>query len=267
MPVRPRLETTRRERVVNYGNDCKTQADGVASLFHMSQEDGRPFLVTVECSLLTIPPAVALTGDFRPYIHMAWGHGGADVEADFEVTYRQRITVAASTVDVKAGVRSLPLAQSNGTFLQPTVPPTVLAEFRAFVSEGPDANPLFPTFWLTSLGANKGNFVGPSGIGMVLGQQCRMATVRAFANAVEGGAQTVYLQLFDQPTVPANGDIPVDVFPMNVPPFTEPHGPLPVPLGQTRAFTKGCAWAISTSPYLLTLDANSTAFITAEFLT
>lgn len=268
MPVQERFSNLRREHQVNYGNTCHCVGGTSEPLFHMSQKEGRPFVVTVEALNLIIPDNVAATGDFRPYIHMAWGHGGADVEVDIEATYRQRIAVAASTVDVRAFVKSMPLAQGNGSFLQPPVPNTVQCDFRAMVSEGPDALPLFPTYWLTSMGTNKGNFVGPQGVGIVPGPSSRLASIRAFTVLAGESTGTDYLLLFDQDTVPVNGNVPIDAFPLNVnvAPAALPVGPMPAAMGQTRSFAKGLAWGISTTPYALTLDPNVTAFVSVELM-
>jgi hypothetical protein len=265
MPVRPRLAGTRREHQVNYGNAAKVAGSARSSLFYMSQEQGSDLLLTIECVSISIPSAAIGTGDFRPYAHVAWGHGGTDVEADFEVTYRQRIPVAASTVKVDVFLKALPLAQSDGTELNAAVPSGATAAFRGFVSEGADAEPLYPTMWVTQMGAGAGNLVGPKGVGLLVGQQARLATLRAFTTDSAGGGAR-YLQLFDQAAAPANGAIPVDCFPLNAPPTTAPAEVPPWAFGQTRAFVQGLAWAVSTTPFVLTLDPNAQAFVTAELL-
>ena len=265
MPVRPRLATTRREHQVNYGNSAHIQGSARASLFTMSQEQGSDLLVTIECASLALPASALGTGDFRPYAHVAWGHGAIDVEADFEVTYRQRIPVAASTVKVDVFLKALPLAQSDGTVRFAPVPSDASADFRGFVSEGIDAEPLFPTMWLTQMGLSGGNLVGPRGLGLLVGQQVRLVALRAFADLAAAGASR-FLLVFDQAAAPADGDIPVDGAPFEPGVAGTSARAAALALPQTRAFVHGLAWAVSTTPLVLTLDPAAQALVTAELL-
>ncbi len=265
MPVRPRLATTRREHQVNYGNSAHVQGGGRASLFTMSQEQGSDLLVTIECGALVLPGAAIGTGDFRPYAHVAWGHGGTDVEADFEVTYRQRIPIAASTVKVDVFLKALPLAQSDGTTRLAPVPSEASADFRGFVSEGIDAEPLFPTMWLTQMGAAAGNLVGPRGVGLIVGQQGRLVNLRAFGELAAAGASR-FLLLFDQATSPTNGDVPVDGAPFEPSVAGGAARAAALALPQTRAFAQGLAWAVSTTPLVLTADPAAQVLVTVELL-
>ncbi len=263
MPVRPRLAGTRREHQVNYGNSANVEGGRRAPLFTMSQEQGSDLLVTIECATLALPATAIGTGDFRPYAHLAWGHGGTDVEADFEVTYRQRIPICASGVNVEVFLKSLPLAQADGTQTIAPVPASARASFRGFVSEGTDAEPLFPTMWIAQMGLSAGNLVGPKGVGVLVGQQVRLASLRAFAvDATAAGPR--YLQLFDRAAAPADGAVPVDVFPL--PAGAAAEAVPPQVFGQTRAFVQGLAWAVSSTPFVLTLDASAEAFVAAELM-
>ena len=263
MPVRPRLGGTRREHQVNYGNSANVEGGRRAPLFTMSQEQGSDLLVTIECASLSVPAAAIGTGDFRPYAHIAWGHGGTDVEADFEVTYRQRIPLCASGVNVEVFLKSLPLAQANGTQVTAPVPAAARASFRGFVSEGTDAEPLFPTMWIVQMGVSAGNLVGPKGRGVLVAQQARLASLRAFAIDT-AGAGPRYLQLFDGSAAPADGALPVDVFPL--PADSAAAAVPPHAFGQTRAFTQGLAWAVSSTPFVLTRDVSAQAFVAAELM-
>ncbi len=265
MPVRARLPTTRRQHAVNWGNSISVKDAQVSTLLYVSEEDGGERMLTIQCTALAIPPIAIGTGDFRPYAHIAWGHGGADVETDIEVTYRQRISIPASKVSAQVFIKSMPLAESDGTFLQPVVPAGSSASFRGFVSEGVDGNPLYPTLWLTQMGVNAGTLVGPKGVGMIVGQQARLVSFRGWAVESAGGGGLRFFHLFDQAKAPANGDIPVDGFPIAVPASNAGPGETPpLPFVFTRAFTHGLAWAVSSTPFVLTLDATAQAFVTAE---
>jgi hypothetical protein len=259
------IPTIRKQRQVNFGNTVTLKSDGAESLLSMSQTDSSELLLVLEALSFFIPPAALGSGDWRPYARVEWGHGAIDVSAEFEITgLRQRIPLAGSAVSVKCFIKALPLAQSNGTVLFAQTPALATATIRGFVADGTDAEPLFPTQWLTQMGLSAGLLIGPQGVGLRTGQQARLVNLRAFAFA-GGGPTLVFLQLFDQPTVPVNGNIPVDVFPLLAPPSADPSQVPPLAFGQSRPFAQGLGWALSSTPYVLTLSA-ATAFVSAEVI-
>lgn len=267
--VDERIPGTRRQRQVNFGNTQSVVGDQRQPLVDVSQEDSSDLLLTVKCEALSIPAASIGTGDWRPYVKVAWGHGGIDVEAEFEVTFRQRIPLSASKVDVSCFLKSVPLPQSDGTVLFIPVPPTATAAFRGFLSEGTDAEPYYPTRWAEQMDLNAGTLVGAPGIGLYTGSQARLVTFRGWAlTEVQGqtGPFARYLHLFDQNTVPVSGDIPVDGWPITCPPTAEPSQVPPDAFKCTRSFTQGLSWAISTTPFVLSLDTHASAFIVAELM-
>jgi hypothetical protein len=177
-------------------------------------------------------------------VHITWGHGGTTAETnegsneqtnlDVDVTYRQRFPVAASTLDVECFVAAF-LKPNGGSPVK--VPDGAVAKFRGFVSEGVDGLRLFPTRWVTQLNASTGVFARG---------QARLASVRAFNPATAGNA--VFFLLFDQDTAPTGGEVPFDGAPL---PLTNPAtgGLVPIPMGETRGFTRGVAWGVSSAPF------------------
>jgi hypothetical protein len=257
--MRSILARVQRERVTNYGDSTTVTDQGVSTLFSMHKNDGGQLLVTVQCEKLVIPAASIGTADFRPMVHLEWGHGASSVGADFDCTFRQRIPLSCSCVDASCFIGAFPKAGGAGPV---KVPIGSSAQFRAFVSEGVDAEPLVPTQWETQFNESAGV--------LRVGQQ-RLMTLRAFA-ADSAVTKVPYLLLFDQVTVPAAGDVPVDGMPLEV------AGPVTAALGvsvgrnlmaqgQSRAYVNGVAWAISQTPYVMTVDVDGlTAFVSAEFL-
>jgi hypothetical protein len=251
MPVRPIIPTTRRERVANYGDAQRVTGPNLATLFHWSAEQSWQIVLYVQCEEFVIPAPAIGTADFRPFVRISWGHGASSNETDVEVTYRQRIPLVCSTLHVQCFIASLPLAQSNGTTVEAPVPVGAAARFRGFMGEGVDGVPLFPTQWVTQMG---------TGAGQIRAGQTRLSSFRAFLPVATASPR--YLLLLDQNAPPANGQIPVDGFPLVVPP--NQSSPPGLPLGQTRGFVQGLAWAVSSTPFVVTLDPAAQAFVCAE---
>jgi hypothetical protein len=277
MPVHEKIPRTRRQATVNLGN--RAQALGPQStpaLVDYDEEQATDLILTVWIEQLIIPPEVASEGDIRPYVRVEWGHGATAIEQEFEVTRRQRIPVPGSTVRCVGFLKSMPLAQPDGTELAiDPVPLTCSATFNAFVSEHTDALPLVPTYWLQQMGVGQGNLIGPLGLvpaAVQIGQQARLVTLHGFVtlNSDVTTVALVYLMLFDEPTVPAAGDLPVDVIPLIATGPTVDDEPTiqEVPPDRYRftlAFTKGVAWGVSSTPFAFTPVAIAEAFIKAEF--
>ena len=258
MPVREVIPRHKRERTSNYGDTESVKGPNPSTLFSWSSEQADDVLITVETVEFaqgTFPGSGAPTVDVRPYINVKWGHGGTDNEQDFEVTYRQRIPLVASKVDVECFLKALPLPGATDPTLGGVVPADAFAKFRGWVGEGIDGLPLTPTRWIEQYGAAANGGV------LVVGQ-ARLANLRAFRTA---GGTTDYLLLFDKASPAVNNDIPVDA--MALPLVTANSNPLKMDLGNTRAFRFGAVWAVSTTPYVLTLDAAAAAFVSAEFVT
>src|SRR5215472_12965597 len=150
--MREVITHTRRQRVTNYGDAQAVQGAGRATLFTMHKEHADPLLLTVVCEELVIPPAAIGTGDFRPMVHIDWGHGASSVQTDVEVTFRQRFPVVASTMDVQGFIGAFALPGQP----PPSVPPDATARFRAFVGEGLDGLRPFATRHVTQLGTSAG---------------------------------------------------------------------------------------------------------------
>jgi hypothetical protein len=274
---------TRRERATNFGDVQDVENNGKAALFtahkgnrrfsgrmgnvpvelSQTEAEGTALLLVVEPNEFTVPAGAFNTIDLRPFVHVEWGHGGASVGADFEVTYRQRIPLVGSSVEVSVFIKALP---------KPGVPPPVplivpegsFLKVRAFLSEGIDGERLVPTTWTTQFGASTG---------VLTDEPARLATLRAWAPAPAAPLTVVpYFLLFDQTTAPVPGDLPIDGQPLDV------AGPVgaalgtstPSPLiaqGETRAYVRGVAWGISSTPFVFTPDPDALeAFISAEFM-
>jgi hypothetical protein len=248
--VRPILPHTRRLRVANYGTTQDVVGSQVAPLFQWSAEQSDSVAVYVQVPEFDIPEAAIGTADFRPYVRLDWGHGGAFATTEFEVTRRQRIALVGSTVDLKCFIKALPLATADG-YVKAAVPVDARATFRAFMGEGLDGLSLYPTQWITQF---------PGNAGLIVDHDARLSELRGFVTG--GGATLVYLLLFDQDTVPTGGETPVEALPLIVPPGAS--GMPALELGQTRAFVHGLAWAVSSTPFVLTLVTGANAFVCAE---
>jgi hypothetical protein len=228
----------RRERVTNYG-DAQTVAGGGErkTIFSHRKEHATPLLLTVVCEEFSIPAAAVGTGDFRPMVHVDWGHGASSTETDVDVTYRQRFPVVASELECEAFIGSFPFP---GKATAPPVPSDAKARFRAFVGEGLDGLRLFATRFLTQINQSTG---------VLATGQARLASVRVF-NPATAGAATFFL-LFDKASAPVAGDVPFDGAPV---PLTNPvfGGLTPIPMLETRAFVNGIAWGMSSTPFVFT---------------
>jgi hypothetical protein len=248
--MRPLLPHTRRERVANYGTTQRALGGAFVPLFMFSAEQSDSLTVYVDTPAFSIPSGAIGTADFRPYVRVDWGHGGAFASAEYEVTKRQRISVVGSSIEIKCFIKALPLATAGG-FVLADVPAAASATFRAFMGEGLDSYTFFPTTWTTQF---------PGNAGLLVDRQARLCTLRAFAT---GGADSlVYLLLFDQDTIPTGGEVPIDALPLVVPPGAS--GMPALELGQMRAFVHGVAWAVSSTPFVNTLVTGAAAFVVAE---
>lgn len=264
-PVKEILPLTRRERVVNWGNSATSQGGGITSLLQLDVEQAEDFLLTIECTEFIVPSDSLGTADYRPYARVSWGHGAADVCGEFEVTQRQQIPVPGSKVTVQVYVKALPLASDEAETIAAYVPGDVVASFRGFVA--PSIAFSVPTFWLTDYGNSSGQIVGPPASNpLVVGQQCRIVTLRAWGIEAEGPFLR-YFMLFDESTAPADGDSPCDIWPLVLSDSATSPGITQIPPDAfrfTRAFAQGLGWAISSTPFALTIDTGAAAFVTVE---
>jgi hypothetical protein len=258
--MKSRLARVGRERVTNYGDAQLVTDTGRETLFTLHKNDGGPLLVTVQCVEISIPVGSIGLADFRPMVHLEWGHGASSVGADFDCTFRQRIPLACSTVEASAFIGAFPLAGGAGPV---AVPAGSIAKFRSFVSEGTDDLPMAPTQWVTQFNA---------ATGVLATAQARLMSLRAFAKD-SAVTKVPYFLLFDSAAAPAPGAVPVDGMPLTVAgPITAAlgvSGPSPgfLPQGQSRAYVNGIAWGISSTPYTFTADTDGlTAFVSAELL-
>jgi hypothetical protein len=257
--MQSRLRRTLRERVTNYGDAQTVTDEGQPTIFTFHGNDGEQRVLIVQCEEIFIPPAAVGLADFRPMVHVEWGHGASSVNGDFDCTFRQRIPVAGSTVEVSGFIGVFKLPAGAGPL---TVPTGARVKLRAFMSEGIDGLPLFATQWVTQFNSDRG---------VLAVGQARLASLRAFA-ADKATAKVPYLLLFDKATAPVAGDVPIDAMrlPIGGPVgaatgVSTPSGDLP--MGQTAGYVHGVAWAISSTPYVQTDDTDAlTAFVRAEFL-
>lgn len=252
--LREVIPRTRREKTINYGNPDRTN-DGRVVLVDVDVEQASPFLMTIECTDFQVgaPPA-GVVGDWRPFCHVTWGHGGADNETDIDVTFRQRFAVVGSKVRVEGFIGSLPFPgqariappapQGAPKIGGPPVPGGSHANFRAFTGEGLDGDRKFPTLWQTQIN---------QATGIIALGQSRLASLRAFQPAAQG-AVLVYLLVFDKAGVPVAGDIPMDGAPLPVSATAVP-GLVPIPMGETRGFVNGISWGVSSTPFSYTAAA------------
>lgn len=265
MTMREIIPSGRRERRVNLGNSAVVSGANRVALLNWQSDDDAPMILTIICERLSIPSDELGEADFRPYAHVKWGHGGIDMEGDFEITARTRIAFSASTITVQVYVNALPLAAAAGSFnVLPQTPDDVAASFRGWIALGNENDAPLPTRFQNQFGVGYGVLVGPKGVSQcIIGQQLRLSNFRAFATGTAGGA---YLQLFDQPTTPANGDVPIVSVPINIEPIgtASTDAGVDIEYARTRGFTQGLGWAISTTPFALTI-ATAEAFVTAEF--
>jgi hypothetical protein len=224
----------RRQRVTNYGDSQSVQGGERAAIFTMRKEQASALLLTVVCEEFRIPPAAIGTGDFRPMVHVDWGHGASSTDTDLDVTFRQRFPIVASEIEVEAFIGAFPFP---GLATAPAVPSDASAKFRAFVGEGLDGLRLFATRHVTQIDQSEG---------VLADGQARLAGVRVFNPTLAGAVE--FFLLFDQETAPAAGDVPFDGAPV---PLTNAvfGGLVPIPMGETRAFVHGIAWGMSSTPF------------------
>jgi hypothetical protein len=123
---------TRRDRVANYGDTVNVRGQGRVTAFDLQQNDGCSLAITAQVESFSIPPAALGTGDFRPSIHVEWGHGGTMAKSDFDITFRQRIPLVASTAQVQVFIASFPFP---GKATAPRVPDDAKLKARVFVSD------------------------------------------------------------------------------------------------------------------------------------
>jgi hypothetical protein len=246
--VREIITHARRERVANYGDSQSVQGSERLTLFTMRKEQASALLLTVACEEFSIPAAAVGTGDFRPMVHVDWGHGASSTETEVDVTFRQRFPVVASEIEVEAfiGAFSFP-----GQPTAPSVPAGASAKFRAFVGEGLDGLRSFATRHVTQINQSEG---------LLAKGQARLAGVRAFNPAFWGAPE--FFLLFDKDAPPLAGDVPFDGAP--VPLTNRVFGGLTVvPMGETRAFVNGVVWGMSSTPFAFT-PTGTRVFVVAE---
>ena len=236
---------TRRERVANYGDAVNVVGQGRPTAFSLSKEEGTALTITAQVEEFSIPAAAVGTADFRPFIHVEWGHGATMARTDVDITWRQRVPLVCSTVQVQLFIAALPFPGQAGPV--PKVPNDATCKARIFVSEGLDGARLFPTFWQTQINVALGVFSESA---------ARLASLRAFNPAAAPAAQTtsLFLLVFDRAATPVAGDVPMDGTPL---PFSTPQfgGVAVLPVGETRAFVNGIAWGVSSTPFLFTPSA------------
>jgi hypothetical protein len=242
--MRALVPHTKRERVANYGDTVSVSGQDRATAFDLQKDQGSFLTVVAQVESFSVPQAALGTADFRPFLHVEWGHGATMVKGDFDITWRQRIPLVASTVQVQVFIAAFPFPGQSNT---PKVPSRAQLKARVFVSEGLDGTRLFPAQWQTQIGQASG---------ILSASSARLSALRAFnpGTAPDGHATSLFLLLFDKGTTPVAGDIPMDGMPM---PFNTPEsrGLAQLPLGQTRAFVNGISWGMSPTPFAFTPSA------------
>jgi hypothetical protein len=235
---------TKRERVANYGDTVVVTGQDKATAFDLQKDEASFLTVVAQVEAFSVPPSAIGSADFRPFLHIEWGHGGTMAKGDFDITWRQRIPLVASTVQVQVFIAAFPFP-GLGTVAK--VPARAQLKARVFVSEGVDGTRLFPAQWQTQI---------DQASGVLSASAARLSSLRAFNPAPAPGeqAQSLFLLLFDQATAPAAADVPMDGMPL---PFNTPErrGLAHLPLGETRAFVHGIAWGVSTTPFAFAASA------------
>jgi hypothetical protein len=242
--MRVLIPHTKRERVANYGDTVTVSGQDKKTAFDLQKDEGSFLTVVAQVETFSVPQAAVGTADFRPFLHIEWGHGGTIAKGDFDITWRQRIPLVASTVQVQAFIAAFPFPGQTTT---PKVPARAQLKARVFVSEGLDGTRLFPTQWQTQI---------DQASGVLSATSARLSALRAFnpAPAPTGQAQSLFLLLFDQPAAPVGGDVPMDGMPL---PFNTPEfgGLARLPIGETRPFVSGISWGVSTTPFVFAASA------------
>jgi hypothetical protein len=105
--MRTLVPHTRRDRVANYGDTVNVRGQGRETAFDLQKNDACSLAITAQVESFFIPPAAVGSGDFRPFVHVEWGHGGTMARSDFDITFRQRIPLVASTAQVQVFIASL----------------------------------------------------------------------------------------------------------------------------------------------------------------
>jgi hypothetical protein len=239
--MRALIPHTKKDRVANYGDTVNVRGRGRETAFVLQKDEGCFLTITAQVESFSVPANAQGTADFRPYAHVEWGHGATVARADFDITWRQRIPLVASTVQVQVYVAAFPFP---GQAAVAPVPEGARLKARVFVSEGVDATRLFPAQWQTQIDQSTGVLANAS---------ARLASLRAFnpAPAPAGQGASLFLLLFDKDSIPVATEVPMDGLPL---PFNAPnlHGLAGLPLGETRAFVRGIAWGVSTTPFVFT---------------
>jgi hypothetical protein len=243
--MRVLIPHTKRERVANYGDTVTVTGQEKKTAFDLQKDEGAFLTVIAQVETFSVPQAALGTADFRPFLHIDWGHGGTVARGDFDITWRQRIPLVASTVQVQVFIAAFPFPGKTTT---PKVPERAQLKARVFVSEGLDGTRLFPAQWQTQI---------DQASGVLSATSARLSALRAFnpALAPSGQAQSLFLLLFDNSAAPAAGDVPMDGMPL---PFNTPEfgGLATMPLGETRAFVRGISWGVSTTAFVFAPSAS-----------
>jgi hypothetical protein len=263
MTLRTQVPPTRRQRTVNFGDAVTLHGGRMEPLPMYSSEQSGALAIYVECSELQVPPQLVGTADFRLMVQMDWGSGNASTMSDFDCTYRQRLPAVGASLKLSAWIAAFPafdaitpigsfykggLGGANGPLEAPRI---VTAAARIFIAEGTDPVDLYPSFWMTQQNATEGLYVVGQG---------RLATFKYWGQAGEEGG-TVWLQLFDLPTLPPLGAVPFDSTPL-----VAGDEQKVLRQGQTRGFVQGLSWGLSDDPFAFDLTSSSVlAFTTAEF--
>jgi hypothetical protein len=270
MTVRTEIPPTRKERVTNTGDAIQVVGGQRTAIVTYGGAASSALAIYVQCTELTVPPPLAGSADFRLMVSVDWGHGNASTLSDFDCTYRQRIPIVASSVEMFAWIAAFPAFSANpprpiGSFYKGGLggpngplqaPAGVRAKARVFIAEGSDAQRKYPTFWMTQQGVTSGVYVVGQG---------RLAGLKCWAIGAPTPA-ALYMQLFDSPDLPAIGDVPFDSTPLDLGPAGDSGPRIAFGQGQTRGFVAGLAWGLSTEPFSFDdTFVRARAFTTAEF--
>jgi hypothetical protein len=226
---------TYRAREVNFGDRTKLRGPERKTLCWMNVEDSAPHTVYASARL-TGPEAQVRRAAAR--VHLAWGHGGASVEATFPIVRRLRVPLAASMIRLEGSLVDV----TTGA------PPSrdVEAEISAFVAVGTDGESLPNTRALLQSGAE----------GVLAEASERVLSVHGF----NVGPSDVFCMLFDASELPLDGASPRLVVPA---PRTAPFS---LRLASPRDFVGGVTWAASSDPFTLAHDAGARLLVDVEMM-
>jgi hypothetical protein len=203
-------------------------------ILRYQSEECKAFQITCSGTQVPINPGVAMGQVGRPVMIVDWGVGGVSFREVVDVSPpRGRFTCVAQSVQVTVqllGITGLPFSTN------------VQCIFNAQLEEGIDPDFRTPTQFINNKPSSTSQIVSTA--------PCRLVSITAYD---QNGAGADTLMLFDAVANPGNGASPDLAFPI-------PAFPGIVNADFERSefvFLNGLFWAVSSTPYILTLGGNA----------